>query len=266
MKQLSTLLILLTLAACKQTPKEDSKNEQQDSSAIVEEKYPQSLSNTFKAHGGLELWRDQRTLSFSMERPDFTEVHTIDLHTRKDRVDTEKFILGFDGQQVWLQDEGEKYKGNPGFYHNLMFYFYAMPFVLADDGIVYGHTEDLVFEGKHYPGVRIAYHDGVGASSKDEYYIHYDPITNQMVWLGYTVTYKSGEKSDNIRWIRYSDWIEVEGLLLPKSISWYTYESRTPLEPRNTVTFNDIKLSTTKKSDSFYAKPESAAYVELKKS
>ena len=266
MKQLSTVLILLLVAACKQTPKDHPKIEPQESAVTQEVKYPQSMSKIFEAHGGLELWTKQRTLTFSMERPDFTERHTVDLYSRKDRIDSGEFTMGFDGQQVWLQDENDNYEGNPGFYHNLMFYFYAMPFVLADDGIVYGHTEDLVFEGKHYPGIQIAYNDGVGVSSKDEYYIHYDPRTYRMAWLGYTVTYKSGEKSDNIRWIRYSNWIDVEGLLLPKSINWYTYENRTPLEPRNTVTFDDITLSTEKNPDSFYAKPESAKYVELKKS
>ena len=65
----------------------------------------------------------------------------------------------------------------------------------------------------------------VGASSKDEYFIHFDADTHQMAWLGYTVTYRSGESSDNVKWIRYNDWQEVNGLALPKSITWHNRNS-----------------------------------------
>nr|WP_299341658.1 DUF6503 family protein [Allomuricauda sp.] len=267
MKRLIILLAFLILGACKEAPKNQPEPENQENmEAVVEKKFPESLSKVFDTHGGIDQWKKQRTLSYTMERPDYNEIHTIDLHNRKDRIDAGQFSMGFDGQQVWLDDTEENYKGNPGFYHNLMFYFYAMPFVLGDDGILYGHTEDLIFEGKHYPGIQIAYNYGVGASSKDEYYIHYDPDTHQMAWLGYTVTYRSGEKSDDVRWIRYDDWATVEGVVLPKSITWYKYENRDLIEPRNNVPFKDISLSTTKKGDDFYAKPETAKFVELNKS
>ena len=102
------------------------------------------------------------------------EKHTIDLHSRKDKVETPPVEIGFDGKDVWLLDEAKAYKGNAELYHNLMFYFYAMPFVLADSGINYKVAEDLVYDGKNYPGIHISYNDGVGASSKDDYYLYYD--------------------------------------------------------------------------------------------
>ena len=129
-----------------------------------------------------------------MPKPDGKETHTTNLYSRKDRIDASNFSMGFDGEQVWLLDENGNYKGDPVFYHNLIFYFYAMPFILADNGIVYGETEDLVFQGKRYPGIRISYEVGVGTSYKDEYFIHYDPETYQMTWLGYTVTYRERGK------------------------------------------------------------------------
>ena len=75
------------------------------------------------------------------------------------------------------------YEGNPKFYYNLMFYFYAMPFILADDGIKYTDAEPLVFEGKSYPGIKISYEAGVGESPEDEYVIKTISIkkANQMV-------------------------------------------------------------------------------------
>jgi hypothetical protein len=139
-----------------------------------------------------------------------------------------------------------------------MFYFYAMPFVLADDGIRYFETDPLIYEGKEYPGVGIGYQNGVGTSPEDEYFIHYDPNTFQMAWLGYTVTYRTGEKSDDIHWIRYDNWTNIEGVVLPKSISWHLVEEAKVGELRNTVTFENIQLSKDAVNEAIFSMPEGA--------
>lgn len=229
---------------------------------VVVKTYPAALQKVFDAHGGLDSWKKQRTLKYDIPKPGNTETHITDLWSRKDKIISAKFTMGFDGQQPWLLDADENYKGNVEFYHNLMFYFYAMPFVLADDGIVYGKTDDLVYEGVNYPGVRISYNTGVGTSPKDEYFIHFDAETHQMAWLGYTVTYRSGEKSDNVKWIRYDDWAPVNGLILPKSITWHNYEGREIKDARNKVSFENISVSSEAKPNTFYDKPEDANYWE----
>lgn len=226
--------------------------------------YPDEVLKILNAHGTLESWRKYKTMSFTIPKENASEIHSIALQSRKDKVSTPSFEMGFDGSQVWLLDNVESYKGDAVFYHNLMFYFYAMPFVLADNGIEYGTTTLLEFEGKSYPGIRISYDSGVGASPKDEYFLHYDPETFQMQWLGYTVTYRTGEKSENVKWIRYNDWMEVEGLLLPKSITWYTYEGKTPISAKNTVLFEEVSLSEQEKLSGFYDKPEEGVYVSGK--
>ncbi|MEZ4809136.1 MAG: DUF6503 family protein [Allomuricauda sp.] len=267
MKKTTILFLFLALGACKQGPtKEETQETVQKEMTTTIPKFPEELTKVLNAHGGFGLWKNQRTLRFDLPHPEFTETHTVDLRSRRDRVDNEQFSMGFDGKQVWLWDPHENYQGDAGFYHNLMFYFYAMPFVLADDGIQYGDTDALMFDGKSYPGIRIAYDLGVGASSKDEYFIHYDPETHQMAWLGYTVTYRTGEKSENVKWIRYDNWQSVEGLLLPKSITWYNYEGSKILDARDTVSFENVILEQTAEPDDFYAKPEGAKSVEVKKS
>ena len=75
----------------------------------------------------------------------------------------------------------------------------------------------------------------VGASPDDQYIIYYDSETGQMQWLGYTVTFGKDEKSKDFHFIRYNNWQTVNGLVLPKSIDWYTYENNLPVEKRNTV-------------------------------
>ncbi len=266
MKKTTIIFLLLAIGACKPSAKkEEIKENIQEETVVPEKKFPEKLVKVFDAHGGLETWKSKRTLVYEMPKPDFTETHTIDLWSRMDRVDSEQFALGSEGEKVWLSDAEGNYKGDAGFYHNLMFYFYAMPFVLADDGIIYSETDDLEYDGQTYPGIRIAYESGVGTSSKDEYFIHYDAATGQMAWLGYTVTYRTGEKSETVKWIRYDDWQTIDGLVLPKSITWYNFEGSKILDARSTVPFENVSLSETSNSDEFYAKPEGAEYVEVKK-
>ncbi len=220
-----------------------------------------NIKRVFEAHGGLDTWKKQKTLVYDLPKPDFTETHSIDLISRKDKITSANHTMGYDGEAVWLLDVDESYQGDPIFYHNLMFYFYAMPFVLADEGINFSATEDLEYEGVSYPGLRITYDNGVGTSPKDEYYLHYHPETYQMQWLGYTVTYRSGEPSDNVKWIRYNDRMKIDGLVLPKSITWHDYEGRTIKEEKSTVTFENVSLSTAPKNDDFFQKPDNAILV-----
>ncbi len=265
MKKITIILLTLAIGACKPNPKnEETKEAVQEKTVETKRQYPEALSKVFDAHGGWQNWKKQRTLTYVLPNPENPETHTVDLWSRMDRIDSEKFIMGFDGHEIWLLDPNENYKGDPVFYHNLMSYFYAMPFLLGDNGIVYGETEDLTFEDKNYPGIHISYDAGVGVSSKDEYFLHYDPETYQMAWLGYTVTYRSGEKSDNVKWIKYDNWQTLNGVELPKSITWYNYEGRDILDARSTVTFEEAIVSTTPKPDEFYAKPGGAAVVEPK--
>ena len=136
------------------------------------------------------------------------------------------------------------------------------PFVLADEGIIYSQTEPLSYEGVDYPGIRISYNDGVGVSPKDEYFIHYDAQTNQMAWLGYTVTYFSGEKSKKISWIRYNDWQEINDFVLPKSLTWFTVDDGKLVAPRNTREFADVVLTQDEPDADLFAPIEGAEIVE----
>lgn len=183
-----------------------------------------------------------KSLSYDIVNEKGDETQMVDLHSRVERIESSTFQSGYDGKNYWVVAD-TSYKGNPKFYTNLMFYFYAMPFVLADDGIVYSRVEPLSFEGVDYPGYRISYSEDVGVSPEDEYYIHYYPSTYEMAWLGYTVTFYSGEKSEKISWIRYNDWKQFNGLKLPNTLSWYKTDEGKITELRNTRTFANVMIS-----------------------
>lgn len=259
-------LLCIAVLSCNEAPKEKRTDAVTSIKVakIDDSKYPEVLRKIFDVHGGLAAWKSKRTISYEMPKVDAIEKQTIDLYSRNEKIEMPGIIMGSEGGDIWLLDEEEAYEGDAVFYHNLMFYFYAMPFVIADDGINYSEAEALEFDGVSYPGIRISYRDGVGLSAKDEYFLHYNAETFQMEWLGYTVTYRSGEKSDNIKWIRYNDWMEVQGLLLPKSLTWYDYEGRTIKEARAPLEFENVTLRETPASADFYAKPEGAKVVNAK--
>lgn len=143
-----------------------------------------------------------------------------------------------------------------------MFYFYAMPFVLGDNGINYSEAEALEFEGVSYPGLLISYNDGIGESSDDEYILYYHPETFKMEWLGYTVTYFSKEKGKEFHFIKYSDWQDISGLTLPKTLTWYNYENNKPTTMRNPMNFVNVKLSKQAPSDNMFKVADSMLIVK----
>ncbi len=241
-------------------PSIDYKTEHLDVTTSI---YPENITKVFEAHGGLDNWQQMQTLKFTMSKESGDEVTTTDLYNRYSHIDMPKHVIGHDGNTLWLQKKEEtEYKGNPKFYYNLMFYFYAMPFVLADDGIIYEDVESLVFKRHTYPGIKISYESGVGESPDDEYIIYFDAETHEMVWLAYTVTYFSKEKSKEFHFIKYSDWQTINGLKLPKRLTWYNYENNFPTTKRNDVEFTEITVSETKTDLEFFQKPQDAELVQ----
>ena len=260
------IVLLLIVTACKQNKAAevvittDYKNEVLDATTSI---YPENVTKILNAHGGIHQWNAFNTLVFTMKKPTGDEVTITDLKDRRSQIETDAFKIGYTGKEAWLVNKGDnKYEGNPQFYYNLMFYFYAMPYVLADDGITYTNVEPLKVEGKEYPGIKISYGAAIGESPEDEYIMYYDAETNKMTWLGYTVTYFTKEKSKDWHFIKYADWQTVNGMVLPKTLEWYTSDGFTIGEKRNDLLFTDISLSKDKLEDAVFAKPEDAVVAE----
>ena len=256
MRNIYLFVFVLIIFSCKNlTP------ETKSTTPEVKINYPAELVQIFDNHGGLDKWKSLKAMSYEIEKEAGNEKQSIDLQNRREKIEASNFTSGFNGKEYWVEAD-TSYKGNPKFYTNLMFYFYAMPFVLADDGINYSKTEPLVFDGKSYPGLRISYGDGIGIAPKDEYFLHYDAETKEMAWLGYTVTFYSGKKSEKIKYIRYNDWKDFNGVKLPKSLTWFKVEDGKLIEPRNTRNFINIKISDKAFDDTTFEKTAGAKVVD----
>lgn len=253
------------IVACKETKevKIDYKEAAITNTLNETPKYPENLGKVFQAHGGLNTWNKMQNLVFTIARPNGDEVTTTHLKNRNSHIEMPNHVLGYNGEDVWLKHKDTvAYKGKPRFYYNLMFYFYAMPFILADDGIIYEDAEALTFEGKTYPGIKISYNAGVGESPEDEYILYYDSDTFKMTWLAYTVTFFTKEKSREFRYIQYSKWKETEGLLLPETLAWYNVEEHKPTTKRNELNFKDIYLSEEGPNAALFKKTKDAEVVD----
>ena len=236
-------IALIVFASCKDNSKTEinpAVDYSEDNLNVTTSTYPENITKIFDAHGGIDHWNTMKTLSFTMEKPDGKEVTTTDLKSRAEVIDTPNYTLGSDGNTLWLiEKDGKEYTGNAKFYKGLMFYFYAMPFIVGDNGIMYEDTKPLEFEGKSYPGILISYEAGIGTSPDDQYIIYYDAETGQMQWLGYTVTFGKDQ-----------------------SVDWYLYENNLPTKKRNTVEFTNVKISQETPEASMFIKPEGAKIIE----
>lgn len=261
-----TIMVVSVFFACKNTKEEQPYiHDTIEISETTARKmnYPVPLRAVMKAHGSYDRWSLMNNLCFAVDRDSGTEIHTASLPDRRHHIQTDDWTIGSDNGVVWLlENEEGAYTGNARFYHNLMFYFYGMPFIIGDDGIEYEEIKARELDGEVYEGIKISYKAGVGDSPEDEYILFYHPETHQMTWLGYTVTFETNEKNDAWRYIKYNKWQDVNGLKLPEELVWYNVEDNKPVSPRTTLTFSKVTVTETVLDDAVFQKPGNATIVK----
>ncbi len=225
---------------------------------------PDFLLGVLEAHGSLERWKSMETMSYIVERKEKPERHVIDLDSRKVLLTHDDYRLGFDGQEVWVSPNKAAFgDGSARFYHNLRFYFVAMPFIVADPGINYEVLPQKEIQGKTYNGLRITYNDGVGDAPEDEYILYIDPETQRMEWLLYTVTYYTGQPGNRYNALHYSEWQEVNGLMMPQKMVGYKYADDEVGEQRYERLVSDFQLEAVKQDPSIFVMPSEAEIDSL---
>ena len=211
------------------------------------------ITKVFDAHGGFERWTSMKSLSYELDG----EQQLISLEDRKVLVKNEQRTIGFDGNEVWVMPDSVN-ASRARFYHNLYFYFYAMPFVLGDPGINYQVVEPKEMQGEVLNGIKVSYGDAVGDSPDDNYILWYDPASYQMKWLMYTVTYGKDESSDRYNLIKYPEWTDANGLRLPKKLQWHVYQNDSIGAIRGESVFTNIQINEQQPNANLFELPEGA--------
>lgn len=231
----------------------------------VNKNIPELLLKSIEAHGGVAQWQKAQTWEYTIQRNEKPEHHLIDLQTRKVLLTHEDYRLGFDGKEVWVSPNKAAFdKGSPRFYHNLVWYFHAFPFIMADPGINYEILPQKELDGKLYDAIKITFNDGVGDAPDDYYIAHFDPDTHLMYLLLYTVTYFNQAPSTKYNALVYDEWENVNGLLVPSKMIGYQYEDDQLGEKRYERPFTDIKIANTPPDASIFEMPAEAEIDPLK--
>lgn len=229
--------------------------------------YPELFQKALEAHGGLQTWKSFGGLKFDLETTlgeTKKETHQVDLWTRKVRIEGENFVLGMDGENVWVSPSKEAFgQMSARFYHNLIFYFFAIPPVLADPGINYEDLGERTVGDKTYRALKVSFGQGVGDASEDLYIAHFDPETYEMELLLYTVTYFSGEKHENYNALIYDNWQTVNGLRVPASMKGYKYEEGEIKEERYNAVFTNVAFTKAQPASTLFDKPENSEIDSL---
>lgn len=222
--------------------------------------YAGPLDKTWEAHGGLEQWRAQRAMTYTLH--DFPlsaqvskpNTSTVDLHNRCNRIEGEGFIVGFDGKEAWSAPGPDAVGLPPRFFALGSFYFVGMPFVFADPGVVLEDRGTATFRDKEYRVVAVGYESGVGHTSRDDYILYVDPDTDLLELIHHSVT-KPSNKVERVTWI-FDEWQEVSGLMIPARMTFYGgWNEGVVPEPGAPCTIEDAEFATTPPDAAIYARP-----------
>ena len=253
MKNLIALFLLLFLVSCNDRAQKEAK----DNPA-----YPDVINTVWQAHGGLDTWREFGLMTFTIGEGATAETHYINLANRKVLIESDSFRLGMDGEKVWVEPSLQAFGRDARFYHNLMFYFAAIPFVFADPGVNIRDAGIRKLDGNEYPAISVFFDEGTGDADDDEYVMLINPQTNRVEWLLYTVTYFSGEKAERYNALHYEDYRNVDGLMMVGKLTGYTYANDTTGDQRYENRFTNQSFKLNAMEDSRFEKPQHAEIWE----
>jgi hypothetical protein len=256
-------LFSLLVFSCKQTEnkfeiphKEIEKPANLSEEPKTQKFFPESIKKLLDAHGGLDHWNTFGQLSFRLNKSRSNESFQLNLKSGKSLIQGANFIIGDDGEHVWLKEYRKPFKSDVRFYSKFYAYFMTMPFILANGNTVFTKAAAVSYQGTLYPGYRVSFradHENIPA---EEYYVYFNPKSHKMEWLAYTMPKKSGRSDNKVLMVRYRDLKLVEGVLLPNSLTWHRYKNGVIGAKTNTVRCTDIILSKLPLAAELFEMPE----------
>ena len=223
---------------------------------------------------GTAKWRSYGSVEFdlawSMRGKVKKDHHLFDLRSREGLITSEEYTLGAKGGEVWIKPAIDALGGTPPrFYIWTPFYFFAMPFVFADPGVVLESLGKKMFQEKEYDAVKITYKKGTG-DSPDDYYIAYlEPASGQMKLVIYVVTYAPLRKDKPMDQLEphalvFEEWQEAGGLRMPKRGTFYNWvNDNIEGESLGVMEFSNVRFGEKTPEPAKFAKPADAVVAPL---
>jgi len=228
------------------------------------------LEESYDAHGGIETFSQFGMVEYEMKDLPFSPVgvlndhQLIDLNSRKVLITSDTYKLGFDGNEVWITPDMAALGIPPRFYASTPFYFFGLPFLFADPGANIESLGTKELDGKKYNVVKVTYDPGVGDTPDDDYVAYIDKDTNQLRILHYIVTYPPLTQGKSIEELErhaavYEEWQEVNGLVVPKKISFYEWsDDKLGDETYGFIRFENVSFKKENPDPAIFQKPEGA--------
>lgn len=254
MKYLLLLVFAVCLFSCAAPTEPAQKAEEKKETVEAAVEVPDFFKKILDAHGGLNKWDTQKSLIF--EKGD---KHLVDLKTRNELIEKPgKYTLGFNGDQMWISPSRDSFPGKaPRFYRNLHFYFFGLPFLLADPGVNLEDMGTKTFDDNTYNVTKATFGAGVGDAPEDQYILYTNPETNQLEFINYSVTYYDKSRATSYNALVY-EWQEVGELTVPKGYKGYKWENEMLGELRYEIDINKVVFSKNAPDASAFAAPEGA--------
>lgn len=211
----------------------------------------QLLMQVLDAHGGLDAWHAAATSSYiwEMSSPGFLLRSRITADNRTRHIYHDILAMGtgsdpvdvsgrmaWNGTDAWISPDSLSL--NPRFWAETGYYFQSIPFVLADPGINYELLPDEDLDGVSHPMLKCTFGDGVGDAPGDHYSLYVHPETNTISGIRYRSTFGRGRPSpdepvrENL--IMYTDYVTVDGLVVPSRFTWHSFSDGVKGEPSGT--------------------------------
>ena len=227
------------------------------------------LDESYKAHGGLDTFKGYGTLEYDQQMElrgivNLSDNQLFDLQSRKALITSDNYKVGFDGNEAWITPNVEALGIPPRFYALTPFYFFGLPFLFSDPGANLESLGTKELNGKEYDVVKVTYDAGIGDTPDDDYVAYIDKDTNQIEILHYIVTYPplmQGKTIDELERHAavYEEWQEVDGLIVPKKLSFYEWsDDKLGESAVGSMTFEDVSFKKEIPDPKVFLKPEGA--------
>lgn len=227
---------------------------------------------SIETHGGLNQWYSNGPLAFQFDyrplegtvRNTYQVIDTWRSRARHQVMPEKKIEFGWTGEAAWIHPADVEYKNNPRFWSLTPYYFVAVPFVLADPGVILTDAGKQEYKGVTYDLIKVTFEDGTGDAPDDYYVVYFHPETRRVGGLRYVVSYPGffpdGGHSPE-KFMAYDGAIKVDGITFAKTYPTYRWDGEKHGQKVTEIMMSQVSFPDDVKPG-YFAAPEGAKILE----